>query len=640
MRLEPGAIATLGRPSGRGERRDLGDQRQDDDGRDGGGDPRRRGPRACPQPRRSQHGRRRGDVAARRRRAGRDDLRAPRPVRGGRAVAGARSHASCGRGRSCSATCSATSSTATASSTRSPTAGARCCSPAMRRRFSTPMTRCSPTSVASATGVLYFGVEDDSLALPGLAHAADAKHCRNCGAPYIFDAVYLGHLGRYHCPSCGRARPRARRAGERGAPGRGARRRFTLTTPEGRAPRSGWRLPGLYNVYNALAAAALWRAPSVCRSPAIVAGLEATRPAFGRAETVTLSSPRGPREMRILLVKNPAGANEVLRTLALEPGEHELLGVLNDQIADGRDVSWIWDADFELLAGRVGGVICSGTPRRRPRGALQVRGRRGAPDPRASRSCPRALEAAAAAGRARAPALRAADLHGDAGPARAAGQPRRGGRQVVVMPVPARRVIWHDLECGGYRADLPLWRELAASTATGPAAAPGCSTSAAGSGRVAIDLARAGHRVTALDADADAARRRSPSAPAVCRSRPSTATPATSRWRARRLRPVPGADADRCSCCAGPPSGAACSPAPGASARGRAARLRDRQRGRLLRQPGGRPRTLAGVGQARIDALPEPRRPGARARSPSSGSSASVWSCPSATRSRCPSSMT
>ena len=58
----------------------------------------------------------------------------------------------------------------------------------------------------------------------------------------------------------------------------------------------------------------------------------------------------GARELQILLVKNPAGTNEVLRTLALEPGEHDLLGVLNDRIADGRDVSWIWDADFELLA--------------------------------------------------------------------------------------------------------------------------------------------------------------------------------------------------------------------------------------------------------------------------------------------------
>ena len=54
---------------------------------------------------------------------------------------------------------------------------------------------------------LYFGVEDDSLAMAGMSHAADAKHCRRCGAPYVFDAVYLGHLGHYHCDSCGQRRP-------------------------------------------------------------------------------------------------------------------------------------------------------------------------------------------------------------------------------------------------------------------------------------------------------------------------------------------------------------------------------------------------------------------------------------------------
>ncbi len=223
-------------------------------------------------------------------------------------------------------------------------------------------------------GVLYFGVHDDSLALPGLAHAADAKHCRRCGAPYVFDAVYLGHLGRYHCPSCGRARPapavtatRVRLQGVRAA-------RFTLGTPAGEAEVS-LSLPGLYNVYNALAAAALATALELPLET-IVAGLVGARAAFGRAETVTVSvsgttpapaaagaaaPPPAGRELRILLVKNPAGANEVLRTLALEPGEHDVLGVLNDHIADGRDVSWIWDADFELLAGRIRRATCSGT---------------------------------------------------------------------------------------------------------------------------------------------------------------------------------------------------------------------------------------------------------------------------------------
>jgi UDP-N-acetylmuramyl tripeptide synthase len=211
-----------------------------------------------------------------------------------------------------------------------------------------------------------------------MAHAADAKHCRRCGAPYIFDAVYLGHLGHYRCPSCGQERPQPHvwasdvvLEGVRAA-------RFTLHTPAGEA-QVALVLPGLYNVYNALAAAALACALDVPLEQ-ILAGLQQTRAAFGRAETIVLKpAPSGavaagaeapgsaaaaaaaPRELRILLVKNPAGANEVLRTLALEPGEHDVLGVLNDKIADGRDVSWIWDADFELLAGRIRRVTCSGT---------------------------------------------------------------------------------------------------------------------------------------------------------------------------------------------------------------------------------------------------------------------------------------
>jgi UDP-N-acetylmuramyl tripeptide synthase len=215
-------------------------------------------------------------------------------------------------------------------------------------------------------GAIYFGLEDDSLALSGMAHAVDAKHCRRCGAPYAFDAVYLGHLGRYHCPSCAQARPtpsvsasEVRLEGVRAA-------RFTLRTPEGEA-QVQLALPGLYNVYNALAAAALASALQVPLET-IAVGLAGTTAAFGRAETVTLrlggaadGAAPATRQLRILLVKNPAGANEVLRTLALEPGEHDLLAVLNDRIADGRDVSWIWDADFELLAGRVRQVTCSGT---------------------------------------------------------------------------------------------------------------------------------------------------------------------------------------------------------------------------------------------------------------------------------------
>jgi UDP-N-acetylmuramyl tripeptide synthase len=213
--------------------------------------------------------------------------------------------------------------------------------------------------------VVYFGVEDDSLAQAGMAHAADAKHCRRCGAPYVFDAVYLGHLGHYHCSGCDRRRPSpAVRASEVRLEGlRGARFRLAFGEDEAEVRL---RLPGLYNVYNALAAAALAFALKV-PADEIVAGLQSATAAFGRAETVTVDG----RETRILLVKNPTGANEVLRTLALEPGEHDLLGVLNDNIADGRDVSWVWDADYELLAGRVRSFTCAGT--RAPELALRLK---------------------------------------------------------------------------------------------------------------------------------------------------------------------------------------------------------------------------------------------------------------------------
>ncbi|MDQ3850084.1 MAG: MurT ligase domain-containing protein [Actinomycetota bacterium] len=203
--------------------------------------------------------------------------------------------------------------------------------------------------------VTYFGVEDDGVTLPGLAHASDSKHCRRCGAPYAYDAVYLGHLGRYHCPTGDAVRPapqvsaaRIALDGTRGA-------RFALRLGEESADVR-LPLPGLYNVYNALGAAALARAMGATTTQ-IVAGLEAMRAAFGRAETVRLAG----RDMAILLVKNPAGANEVLRTLALDAGEHDLFAVLNDRTADGRDVSWVWDADFETIAPRVRRATCSGT---------------------------------------------------------------------------------------------------------------------------------------------------------------------------------------------------------------------------------------------------------------------------------------
>jgi UDP-N-acetylmuramyl tripeptide synthase len=226
-------------------------------------------------------------------------------------------------------------------------------------------------------GVTYFGIEDPTQALPELQHAHDAKHCRRCGAPYAYERAFMGHLGHYTCPNCAADRPRPDVAatrieleGMRGS-------RVTVATPKGevelRLP-----FPGLYNVYNGLAAltAALDLGLTLEQAKR---GLEAAEAAFGRVETIEVAG----KPVSILLIKNPAGTNEVLRTLRLEsreaPGDGDrsngagldLWIALNDGIADGRDVSWVWDADFELLAGHVRRVVCAGT--RAPEMAVRLK---------------------------------------------------------------------------------------------------------------------------------------------------------------------------------------------------------------------------------------------------------------------------
>jgi len=216
-------------------------------------------------------------------------------------------------------------------------------------------------------GVTYFGIEDKSQALPALQHAHDAKHCRRCGAPYSYERAFVGHLGHYICPNCHADRPAPDIAATEielhGISGSTVR----ITTPAGDL-KLELPLPGLYNVYNALGAVAAGLRSGVSPEQ-IRQGLESMRAVFGRVETIDVSG----KPVSILLIKNPAGANEVLRTVSLEAsnGGIDLWLALNDRIADGRDVSWIWDADFELLSGGVRRVICAGT--RAPEMALRLK---------------------------------------------------------------------------------------------------------------------------------------------------------------------------------------------------------------------------------------------------------------------------
>ncbi|HEX7293250.1 MAG TPA: MurT ligase domain-containing protein, partial [Solirubrobacterales bacterium] len=216
-------------------------------------------------------------------------------------------------------------------------------------------------------GVVHFGLEDTAQALPELQHAFDAKHCRRCGHPYTYERAFVGHLGHYACESCGAARPQPEVAATRVELRGMAGSLVELRTHRG-PMRLELPLPGLYNVYNALAAVTACLELGI-EPAAIASALSGMRAAFGRVETIEVAG----KPVSILLIKNPAGANEVLRTLRLEAGEEgiDLWIALNDGIADGRDVSWVWDADFELLEGAVRRVVCAGT--RAPEMALRLK---------------------------------------------------------------------------------------------------------------------------------------------------------------------------------------------------------------------------------------------------------------------------
>ncbi len=199
-----------------------------------------------------------------------------------------------------------------------------------------------------------FGVDDPAVARPALQHAADSKYCVRCGTPYEYAAAYVGHLGDYRCPNCGHSRPpldvAARDIKLHGLESVA----FRLETRDG-AHDVRLRVPGLYNVYNALAAATLARLLGASLEE-IVAGLERFSGAFGRFERIDV----GDRGLLVLLIKNPAGANEALRTI-VDGGAPSLAVIaLNDAIADGRDVSWIWDVDFEPLLTRLDRLVATG----------------------------------------------------------------------------------------------------------------------------------------------------------------------------------------------------------------------------------------------------------------------------------------
>ena len=200
------------------------------------------------------------------------------------------------------------------------------------------------------------GVDAADFVLPGLPHAADARACPVCNAPLHFSRVVLAHCGTYTCTGCDFRRPAPAYALTRiEAP---SIDRLRLDVSDGAHLEAA--VGGVYNAYNVLAAYAALRTLGQTTQQA-AEGIARFSPRFGRQETLTLHG----RTMRLLLAKNPAGFDEVLRTADELGGATTYLIAINDRVADGRDVSWIWDVDFERLSRRRGErptrIVAAGT---------------------------------------------------------------------------------------------------------------------------------------------------------------------------------------------------------------------------------------------------------------------------------------
>ncbi len=216
---------------------------------------------------------------------------------------------------------------------------------------------CSSLALTLPNRAVYFGLEKGAVPSRAKAQLSDATHCIRCKTEYEYDYVSYGHLGGFRCPKCGYARRAAdyavtdvieqRSAGTTAAVSiRGERRVIEIN------------LPALYNVYNAIGALSAAMEMGVGAEEAVRA-LAVFKGGFGRMEAFRL----GKADVRMMLVKNPAGCNQVIDYLENLRNRFVLVICLNDRAADGTDVSWIWDAEFERLnaiAGRIEKVVVSG----------------------------------------------------------------------------------------------------------------------------------------------------------------------------------------------------------------------------------------------------------------------------------------
>ncbi len=233
---------------------------------------------------------------------------------------------------------------------------------------------CASLGKDSNRKLLYYGMTNDAYTGSVESANSDAMFCIYCKTKYEYSNHVYGHLGDFKCPNCGYSKPgtaitcikvnkltssnsditvlinkkRIYKKADKNTDScfkRKLSKPFALNSEFGKEKyNTTVNLPGLYNIYNSLAAAACGEMLGLPADKCIQA-LSSFECGFGRMETINTDG----KSIKLILVKNPTGFNQVLDYLLTEEKHIQLAFLLNDKYADGTDISWIWDVEFEKL---------------------------------------------------------------------------------------------------------------------------------------------------------------------------------------------------------------------------------------------------------------------------------------------------
>ena len=204
---------------------------------------------------------------------------------------------------------------------------------------------------------LFFGLETTEVGTPVPEQSADIIRCIHCQEDLLYEVAYMSHLGLYRCPNCGYTLPKldfAATAVQLAPDGEGPSH-VKIRTPKGEIELD-IPLPGVHNVYNAVAAigATMSAGFDMAKAPAAIASI---RPAFGRLEKIQA----GDQTIYLAFVKNPTSFNLMLRLIKQHSTEKHALIVASNTVIDGEDFAWLWDVDLEEIAPDIRDIVCSGS---------------------------------------------------------------------------------------------------------------------------------------------------------------------------------------------------------------------------------------------------------------------------------------